>query len=329
MILRELPDLPPRPLTRSNAQFRADFYARWGRENAIVSGRARHAEYASLTQTLSIKMAWGGSETYEVGKRRLRVDDDSYLILNEGQTYSSVLQSDLEADSFCVFFRPGMADEVFGAMSVSLNRAADDGARCARRNSWFAENLRSHDHVVTPALTRLARDASVAIDHADELEEALQNLLQRMIDAEHRLRTAERLITSAKPATRAELSRRVNWAADFIRSNYANPITLDDMAAAASLSKFHLVRLFRQIHSVSPHRFLINKRLAAAGRLLDRADLDLGEVARRAGFGTRWSLFRHLRRTTGEGGAALRQGQGRLATVVATPKRAANKKRVR
>lgn len=329
MILRELPDLPPRPLTRSNAQFRADFYARWGQENAIVSGRSRHAEYASLTQTLSIKMARGGSETYEVGKRRLRVDDDSYLILNEGQTYSSVLQSDREAHSFCVFFRPGMGDEVLGALSAPLSRAADEGAQCARRKSQFAENLRSHDHVVTLALTQLARSACAGIDHADELEEALQNLLQRMIGAEHRLHSAERLITSVKAATRAELLRRINWAADFICSNYANPITLDDMAAAASLSKFHLVRLFRQIHSVSPHRFLINKRLAAAGRLLDRADFDLGEVARLAGFGTRWSLFRHLRRTTGEGGKALRHTRDPLAVVAAASKRAANKKRVR
>ena len=265
MILRELPDLPPRPLTRTNAQFRADFYARWGQENAIVSGRARHAEYATLTQTLSIKTARGGSETYAMGKRRLRVDDDSYLILNEGQTYSSVLQGDREAFSFCIFFRPGMADEVLGAMSAPLSQAADEGLHCARRKSQFAEHLRSHDHVVTPVLTQLARDASAGIDHADELEEALQNLLQRMIAAEHRVHTAERLIASVKPATRAELLRRVCWAADFICSNYANPITLDDMAAAASLSKFHLVRLFRQIHSVSPHQFLI-KEAAGGGR---------------------------------------------------------------
>lgn len=313
MILRELPDLPPRPLTRTNAQFRADFYARWGQENAIVSGRARHAEYATLTQTLSIKTARGGSETYAMGKRRLRVDDDSYLILNEGQTYSSVLQGDREAFSFCIFFRPGMADEVLGAMSAPLSQAADEGLHCARRKSQFAEHLRSHDHVVTPVLTQLARDASAGIDHADELEEALQNLLQRMIAAEHRVHTAERLIASVKPATRAELLRRVCWAADFICSNYANPITLDEMAAAASLSKFHLVRLFRQIHSVSPHQFLIKKRLAVAGRLLERADLNLGEVARLAGFGTRWSLFRHLRRTTGESGAALRHARDRSA----------------
>lgn len=149
------------------------------------------------------------------------------------------------------------------------------------------------------------------IDDADAIEEALQSLLQKMIGADHRLRAVERSIASAKPSTREELLKRVNWAADFICSHHAAPITLDEIATAATLSKFHLVRLFRQVHGVSPHRFLVNKRLAAASRLLNRTDLDLGEVARLAGFGTRWSLFRQLRRQTGEGGTALRKAARR------------------
>ena len=57
MILTTLPDLAPRPETAGNAEFRRRFYARWGRENAIVCGHARHAEYAVHPQTLSVKMA--------------------------------------------------------------------------------------------------------------------------------------------------------------------------------------------------------------------------------------------------------------------------------
>lgn len=36
MILTEMPDLPPRPLTAANAAFRADYFARWGKENLIL-----------------------------------------------------------------------------------------------------------------------------------------------------------------------------------------------------------------------------------------------------------------------------------------------------
>ncbi len=311
MILREMPDLPPRPLTPANAAFRANYFARWGRENTIVCGRSRYAEYLPHKQSLSIKMAWGGSETYTVGKRRLTVDDDAYLILNESQTCSSVLQGEQEVESFCVFFRPKMADEVMGALCSTLTQAADDGARLALRQPHFAEHLRPHDDIVTPALMQFAHKVREEIDDADALEESLQNLLQRMLSADHRLRDNERSIGSVKRSTREELLRRVNWAADFICSNYAAPITLDEIAAAASLSKFHLIRLFRDVHGVSPYGFLINKRLATASRLLDRLELDLSEIALVAGFGTRWSLFRHFRKATGESGAALRKARRR------------------
>ena len=113
-------------------------------------------------------------------------------------------------------------------------------------------------------------------------------------------------IASVKAATRHELLRRVLLAADFIWSNYEQAITLDDIAGAARLSRFHLVRLFRQVHGVTPHGYLIAKRLAVAERMLAGTQLDLNDIALRAGFGTRWSLFRHLRRRRGAGGDALR-----------------------
>ncbi|MGH6609139.1 MAG: helix-turn-helix transcriptional regulator [Burkholderiaceae bacterium] len=307
MILREMPDLPPRPLTPSNAAFRAHFYKCWGKENSIICGRSRFAEYAPHTQSLSIKLAWGGAETYVVGKRRVSVDDDSYLILNERQTYSSVLRGERDIDSFCVFFRPKMADEVFSAMSASLTQAADDGTEPAlKKPAQFAEHLRPHDHIVTPVLSQLVQDVHQGLDDADAIEEALQDLLQRMIRTNHRMRERERSIGAVKVSTREELLKRIDLATDYICSHHATPITLDDIAAAATLSKFHLVRLFRQVHRMSPHQFLINRRLAAAKRLLYRRELNLDDVAVMAGFGTRWSLFRHLRRNAGAGGSAIR-----------------------
>src|SRR5262245_27565368 len=112
VIFTELPDLPPRPLTARNAQFRREFYRRWGRENAVISGSARYAEYAPLCQTLSIKCVARGTEDYFVDRRRITDSDDTWLVLNEGRTYSSVLDAPAGAYTFSIFFRPGLAREV-------------------------------------------------------------------------------------------------------------------------------------------------------------------------------------------------------------------------
>jgi AraC-like DNA-binding protein len=141
-------------------------------------------------------------------------------------------------------------------------------------------------------------------------EEQLLRLLECMLRAECDLRRRAESFEAARSATRAELHRRVMLAADFIHSNYTRPIVLDDIAAAACLSKFYLVRLFSEVHGLAPHGFLLRKRVNAARRLLTGSSLDVNEVAEATGLGTRWSLYRQLRKQLGVNAQGLRGRTG-------------------
>jgi AraC family transcriptional regulator len=132
-----------------------------------------------------------------------------------------------------------------------------------------------------------------------------------MLQAEHDFRRGAETFDAARSATRAELHRRVMLAADFIHSNYTRPIVLDDIAAAAHLSKYYLVRLFSEVHRVAPHGFLLRKRVGAACRLLAASNLDVNEIAEATGLGTRWSLYRQLRKQLGVNAQGLRGRAGR------------------
>jgi AraC-like DNA-binding protein len=295
MILTTLPDLPPRPETRANAEFRRGFYARWGRENAIVCGRAAHAEYAPWTQALSVKLAWGGREVYRLRRRELAVEDDRWLVLNEGETYGSVLAGERPAWTFAVFLRPGLADEVRHARRQSLDRALDAPGR-ARAPAAFSEHLRPHDARVTPQLVHL-REAVQAGERDEQwLEEQALLLADALLDAEAADACRVQALGCARPATRAELARRVRLAADHILTHYAQPLDLEALARVACLSPFHLVRWFRALAGATPHAWLVAQRAAAARRALARGERDLDRVAARAGFGCRSSLRRALAR---------------------------------
>jgi AraC-like DNA-binding protein len=74
-------------------QFSVKFYARWGRESAVISARTSRIEYREYRQVLSIKAAFGGSETYYIDGRRKVVDDDTFLILNADRCYASAIAS--------------------------------------------------------------------------------------------------------------------------------------------------------------------------------------------------------------------------------------------
>lgn len=306
MILREFPNLPPRPETPANAAFRRWFYERWGRENALLVCAGSRAEYMPYTQTLSIKCAWGGAEHYLLGSRQLAVDGDHYLILNEGRHYGARIASPTPVTSLAVFFRPGMADEVHAAATMSAERALDCEHEPARRATGFAEHLRAHDAKASPLLASLRAAVEAGEDDEHWLEERLQALLWAMLDAEPGFRQRGRRIAGTSRSTHAELLTRIDRAADYMLSCHAEPMTLDEIAAVARLSKYHLVRLFRQVHGLTPFVFLARKRARVARELIERTELGLDEVVELAGFGSRYTMFRQLRAHCGAGGRALR-----------------------
>jgi hypothetical protein len=141
VILTSLPDLPPRPATLANAEFRRNFYARWGRENAIVCGQGRDVEYAVLTQQPSIKRVCGGAERSYLRERELAVDDDNYLVLNQGQRYGSRLRGARSVFSFAFFFRPGLVEEV--AVRAAW-RATSCGGDCTSQPTAWNRTTPSH-----------------------------------------------------------------------------------------------------------------------------------------------------------------------------------------
>ena len=312
MILRDQPDLPPRPLTPANAEFRRRFYAHWGRENAVILFRTWQAEFPPYTQALSIKRAWGGSEDQVLPARRLRVGERHGLILNDRAHYGAHIASPTRVTSLGVFFRPGMAQECAGAPGQSTAEVLDRESEPMRADGGFAEHLRPLDGRIYAQLTAIG-DAVLAgrvDDHGqdeDWLEAQLQALLTAMLAAEPGWRARRPRPAGHSRSAHAELLRRVDGATDFILSSYTQPLSLDDIAAQARLSKYHLVRVYRQIHGATPMAFLARTRTAHAERLVLDTALSLDEVVELIGFGSRQTLFRQLRQHCGDGGRALRQ----------------------
>ena len=303
LLLRSLPR--PRDLHR-DCEFRRSFYAVWGKVNAILDAPETDVEYIPYMQRLSVKACWGGKERYFIDNRALTVDDDNYLIFNDRRTYASQIRSVRPVRSFSIFFRPGFAEEVLGAMLTPQDRILDSGGETQRASVEFAEHLRPHDRIVTPVLRYIAFHVQQGVDDEAWYEEQLSFLLERML-ASHRLTTqAIQSLPAERSAKRKELYRRLSWARDFIHSNFQQQITIDDMSHAACLSKYHFIRLFHALEGVTPYNYLQRKRVAAAQRLLSTTKLTHVEIAEQVGFDHRSTMFRHIRRVTGRSGRQWR-----------------------
>jgi AraC family transcriptional regulator len=253
MIFREMPRV-------WDPDFRPGFYARWGRENCIISAPTRQCEYAPFRQTLSIKAAWSGHEDYFVDGRRVAVDDDTFIILNEGRTYASRVRASAPIHSFSIFFRPGMAEEVLRTISRTDDELLDEPADRAHRAVEFSEHSRRHDPKITPVLRFIHRHVAAGVEDEQWYEEQLYFLLQRMFALHRQDAGSMWSIPAVRATTRRELFRRIGLAVDFIHTRFRERIGLEEIAAAAMLSPYHLLRVFKAVHGLTPSAYLRRKR---------------------------------------------------------------------
>ncbi|MBO0653810.1 helix-turn-helix domain-containing protein [Streptomyces triculaminicus] len=72
------------------------------------------------------------------------------------------------------------------------------------------------------------------------------------------------------------------------------PLTVGALAARAGMSARSFARHFTATTGVTPARWLLDQRLAAAQRLLERTGLAMPEIARRAGFGSEVTMRQHF-----------------------------------
>ncbi|MHC8367103.1 AraC family ligand binding domain-containing protein [Pseudomonas sp. ZT5P21] len=96
---------------------------------------------------------------------------------------------------------------------------------------------------------------------------------------------------------------KLERAADFIRDHCTQQLKLEDICDAAQLSPSYLIRAFKQHYGMTPHAFLVNRRIQFAQDRLRSGQL-IADVALEAGFADQAHFQRafkqHLAATPGQ-----------------------------
>lgn len=107
------------------------------------------------------------------------------------------------------------------------------------------------------------------------------------------------------PATTVvrEVNHKLERAAEYIREHCTEALKLEDICQAAQLSPSYLIRAFKQYYGMTPHAFLVNRRIQFARAQLRDGQL-IADVALAAGFADQAHFQRafkqHLAATPGQ-----------------------------
>jgi AraC family transcriptional regulator len=101
-------------------------------------------------------------------------------------------------------------------------------------------------------------------------------------------------------------SGRLAQVVDYIESNLNNQLSLVALARIAHMSAFHFGRYFRSSTGLTPHQYVMHRRIDRAKQLLRDPRLTIAEVAFDCGFATQAHLTAVFRKLAGSTPKAYR-----------------------
>jgi AraC-like DNA-binding protein len=107
-------------------------------------------------------------------------------------------------------------------------------------------------------------------------------------------------------ASHPPAERHLARAKDLADSRYADPLRVEDMAAAAGLSRSHFSAAFKRAYGQPPHVYLLTRRLERAAFLLRHTDRAIADVCLSVGLQSLGSFTTSFTRAYGLSPAAYR-----------------------
>lgn len=167
-----------------------------------------------------------------------------------------------------------------------------------------------YDSLAVSAGGPCAREIEVRLVPGGLVHAALQRLasgIERSASAPELHRLLSALVKTSCAAARGPFARtlpggplrpEIARARRIIQDRFARAISLHALAEEVGLSKFHLLRLFREEVGTTPHAYQLHLRIARAREMLD-ANASAAEVALACGFADQAHFTRAFKRIVG------------------------------
>lgn len=157
------------------------------------------------------------------------------------------------------------------------------------------DEVKADDPAIHAAAMAIAREAAQGGAGSRLLVDSLSCQLAVQI-----LRRHAHVLFREPEGTEGLTFRQERTVRDYVEAHLGENVSLDDLAAAVALSRFHFARMFRQSVGTSPHEFVLEQRLARARAMLSRTNAPLPDVAASCGFADQSHMNRVFRKRVGQ-----------------------------
>lgn len=276
--------------------------------NAVLHSHTTRFEKHERDSGLSIKLAIQGPEDYFIGSSRFKITSGRYLLVNRHQEFICSINQPTPTEGMCFYLDPTLVQGLYNSYTRQADGLLEDDISqppfelMEKIYSLQENELGRYITELLPKLRDPERNAEL------DLPFVFHELSERLVRSQLEVREQLSRISNAKRSTREEIFRRVSRVRNFIDENFLDELCLEELASLACLSKFHFLRCFKEVYSISPYQYVIQKRLEHGKRLLQTAPSSLSEIAYQVGFTDRRAFNKAFRKAFGMSPAEFRMG---------------------
>lgn len=293
MFRRSFPDLD-----QLKKQIGARYASGEGWPNVVLNVSSRGDYRPGVQGPLSLFMNISGESHCSVGKHQVHIEEGAFFLTNAGDTYTLRTNETAPAETFNIHFGDAFAAEAFRNLRHNDEQLLDNPGATASSPPLFFSRLYEKDRTLVKRIMAIRNSHRTAFDSPLLLEQQLAGVLNwLLLRGKKELKNAAAL-PALRHSSREEIYRRLLVALDFLHSHYADALSLDQLAAAACMSKFHFLRMFSAAFRKTPHEYLSDIRMQKARELLC-SGYPAGETALMTGFGDQSSFSRAFRKHFG------------------------------
>lgn len=255
----------------------------------IILSEYKSFEHSLQSDVLSLKYVLDGVEEYTVNGKSHLVQAGQFLLVQPGDEVSVGWSSPDAVRGVCFYFDDAFTREFFqnghSTMVPSRVFVADK-----RIHQWYTE----YQNGETTAEESWWLGAGLT-------NEVLQQYHSR----------AQKLITG-RPTTRRALLQAIYDATLYLENHAFDKFDLEELAFNACMSKYHFLRVFKQVTGVTPQNYHQQIRYRRACELLHEDGMQIQEIAWELGFHELAAFSKFFKKHSGSTPSAWRRGLNQL-----------------
>ena len=250
------------------------------------------------SKNFSIKYVQTGSERYHLNGNFYEIKAGEYLLTN-GESEGTVEIDNKElVNGICINIIPGVLSEVVASFKQPGTAFSDLSLDNFFTTGDFLESqYKSRDTSLGKFLSGLGSLSDIENGNNPSFNaEFYYTLSEKIVTDNIPVYKQLQAIRTVKQSTKKDLLKRVYRGRDYIDFNFRKSISIENIAREAMVSEYHFFRLFKAVFGISPHQYIISKRLTFANEMLKKKGFRVSDAAIESGFSDIYSFSKAFKK---------------------------------